>query len=142
MNRGAFYVPAVVHHPDHVSRELNSALWSIWTEEDHKRGEEAGMENNPPIDTIIYRPMRALTRQQRYMEVTFQKFRIVTALKRLDENGDVYDLTRMFIEEIRLHPFAPHDDIADAASRIYDLEPKAPVPLEAASAEPTAHPDA
>ncbi len=141
MNRGAFYVPAVVHHPDHVSREYNSALWSIWTEEDHKRGEEAGMEKNPPIDTIIYRPMRALTRQQRYMEATLQRFRILTPLKRLDENGDMYDLTRMFLEEMRLHPFAAHDDILDAASRVYDLEPKAPVPLEAASTEPTAHPD-
>jgi len=142
MNRNAFYVPAVVHHPDHVSREYNSALWSVWTEADHKRAEEAGMKDNPPVDTIIYRPMRALTRQQRLMEVQFQKFRIVTALKRLDENGDVYDLTRMFLEEMRLHPFAPHDDILDAASRVYDLEPKAPIPLEAASGTPTAHPDA
>lgn len=141
MNRGAFYVPALVHHPDHFGGHMNASLWSVWTEQDHRRGEEAGMQNNPPVDTVVYREMKGPTRQQRYMEVTLQKYRIVVPLKRIDENGDVYDLTRMFLEEIRLHPFAPHDDIADAASRVYDLEPKAPIMLEAASAEPTAHPD-
>jgi len=141
MNRGAFYVPAVVHHPDFGGSHNNAALWNVWTEADHKRAEEAGMAKNPAVDTIIYRPMQGATRQQRYMEATFQKYRILTALKRLDENGDAYDLTRMFLEEMRLHPFAPHDDILDAASRVYDLEPKSPVQLEAMSTEPTAHPD-
>lgn len=141
MNRGAFFVPATIHHPNHFGGHMNASLWSVWTEEDHKRGEEAGMQNNPAVDTIIYRLMQGPTRQQRYMEVTLQKYRIVVPLKRIDENGDVYDLTRMFLEEMRLHPFAPHDDILDAASRVYDLEPKAPIMLESTSAEPTAHPD-
>lgn len=141
LNRGAFYLPGVVHHPDYGGSYANASLWSVWTEADHKRAEEAGMKNNPAVDTIIYRPMQGPTRMQRYMEATMQKYRIVTALKRLDENGDVYDLTRMFLEEMRLHPFAPHDDILDAASRVYDLEPKSPVPMEAMSAEPTVHPD-
>lgn len=141
MNRGAFYVPAVVYHPDFGGKHNNAALWKVWTEEDHKLGEDAGMQKNPAVDTIIYRPMQGATRQQRYMEATEQKYRIVVALKRLDEQGNAYDLTRMFLEEMRLHPFAPHDDILDAGSRVYDLEPKAPVPLEAMSTEPTAHPD-
>lgn len=142
MNRGAFYVPAVVYHPDFGGAHNNAALWNVWTENDHKRAEEAGMMKNPAVDTIVYRPMQGATRLQRYMEVTEQKYRIVVALKRVDEQGNAYDLTRMFLEEMRLHPFAPHDDILDGASRVYDLEPRAPVALEAMSTEPTAHPDA
>jgi len=43
-----------------------------------------------------------------------------------DENGDIYDLTKIFIEELARHPFAKHDDVIDAASRIYDINPYAP----------------
>jgi hypothetical protein len=66
---------------------------------------------------------------------------MVTALKRRNEDGDMYDLTRVFIEEARFHPFAPHDDLIDAVSRIFDMEPRKPVMFEAANAEMRAHPD-
>jgi hypothetical protein len=142
MNRGAFYVPAVIYHPDFGGPHNNSSLWSIWTEEDFKRAEEAGMRDNKPVDTVIYRPMQGATRLQRYMEGTEQRYRIVVPVKRVDEQGNAYDLTRMFLEEIRLHPFAPHDDIIDGASRIYDLQPKQPVRIEAiSSSHQTSHPD-
>ncbi len=47
-------------------------------------------------------------------------------IKRLDENRKVYDLTRCFIEEYVLFPFGSHDDLIDAASRIYDIGAAAP----------------
>jgi hypothetical protein len=53
----------------------------------------------------------------------------------------MYDLTRVLIEEMRFHPFAPHDDLIDGVSRIYDMEPKKPVPFEALAAETRTHPD-
>jgi hypothetical protein len=141
MNRGMLYIPAVVYHPDFGGGHNSSALWDVWSEEDHKLAAEAGMKDNPAVDTIIYRPMQGPTKQQRYRTVTFETHRIVIALRRRDERGDMYDLTRSFMEEMRLHPFAPHDDLIDAVSRIYDMEPKAPMPLEAVRAEPTIHLD-
>jgi len=60
-----------------------------------------------------------------------QNYRIVTPIKRRDENKDTYDLTRVFMEEMVLHPFATHDDLIDVVSRIKDIEPVPPSPFEA-----------
>lgn len=141
-NRGVFYLPAVAYHPEFGGGLGNQALWDVWTEADEKRMTDAGAANVPAVGTIVYRPMQGLTRQQRYCEATHQSYRIVTAFKRTDEDGNIYDLTRVFIEEARFHPFAPHDDLLDSVSRIYDMEPKKPVAFESANAEMKAHPDA
>jgi len=125
--------------------------WSIWTEKDKKAlaeriqaAEEAGDNDltkslEPElaynIGQITFRPMRGLTRRQRDCEETGQKHRIVTALQRRDEQGNIYDLTRVFFDELLRHPFAPHDDLIDAASRIYDIDPQAPEVHEAQSTE-------
>ena len=143
MRGGRFYLPAVVYHPDFGGPYRNQALWDVWQKEDFTRMQEAGASgtNNPPVGTIVYRPMHGPTRNMRYAEVTQQAHRMVTALKRLDENGVVYDLTRTFIEEARFHPVAPHDDMLDATSRVYDMEPRAPTPFEAVATEMPVHPD-
>lgn len=141
MNRGMLYIPAVVYHPDFGGGYNSAALWDVWSEEEHKLAAEAGMRDNPAVDTIIYRPMKGPTKMQRYWAANFQSHRIVTAIRRRDERGDMYDLTRAFMEEMRLHPFAPHDDLIDAVSRIYDMEPKAPVLFETVRAEPNVHLD-
>jgi len=133
-NRGLFYIPAVVYHPEYGGPHHNSALWDVWTEEEHKLMVDAGNIDpvkNPAVGTIVYRPMKGPTRLQRAMEATMQNHRIVTPIRRRDEDGNIYDLTRMFIEEYRLVPFAPHDDLIDAVSRLYDMEPIKPVPIEA-----------
>jgi hypothetical protein len=141
-NRGIFYLPAVVYHPDFVTATSTTSLWEIWTEEDEKRMAEAGAnENNIAVGNIVYRPMKGLTKLQRACEASLERYRIVTALKRLNEDGDVYDLTRAFLEEFRLHPFAPHDDLLDAASRIYDMKPVKPVVFESALTEPRTYLD-
>ena len=69
-------------------------------------------------------------------QATVAKHRIVTSLKRWDENNEPYDLTRRFLGEAIRHPFAAHDDLIDAASRIYDIDPQPPVAYEAQSTEP------
>lgn len=141
-NRGAFYMPSVVYHPEYGGGLGNQALWDVWSDDDFKRMEDAGAKDNPAIGTIVYRPLQGLTNQQRYCEATHQRYRIVTALKRINEDGDMYDLTRVLMEELKFHPFAAHDDLIDAVSRLYDMEPLKPVLFEAANAEMKAHPDA
>jgi hypothetical protein len=42
----------------------------------------------------------------------------------------------VFIDEMIRHPFAVHDDLIDATSRIYDIDPSPPVAYEAQSTEP------
>jgi hypothetical protein len=63
--------------------------------------------------------------------------RVVKALRRRDEDGRIYDMTRAFIEELLLHPFGAYKDLIDATSRVYDLDPHAPAMLEGrATTEP------
>lgn len=140
-NRGLFYLPAVVWHPEFGGKQANQALWDIWTQEDYDRMASAEAEDNRAVGSIVYRPMHGLTREQRACEATFQKFRIVSAIKRLNEDGDMYDLTRTFIEEYRLCPFAPHDDLIDAVSRVYDMDITHPQPFESSQAEPRTYLD-
>ena len=54
---------------------------------------------------------------------------------RRDEDGNPYDLTRVFLEEFALFPFSPRDDLLDAMSRIADMEARAPVPYEQMTVE-------
>jgi hypothetical protein len=119
IRNGRFLLPCVVHH-----RELGGLRhWSVWTEEHAKRAEAQGRKTDYNIGQITYRKVQGegLTARQIEMDRGGMKHRIVTALKRRDENGDIYDLTRIFIEEAIRHPFAAQDDLIDAASRIYDI---------------------
>jgi hypothetical protein len=144
IRNGRFYFPTVSHHPDHggTDRYLGLSYWSVWTSEDDKEFEARSVKRGDGkscpfnVGQVLYSPMLGLTTRQRECERTLQRHRIVTAIKRLDENGDVYDLTRHAIAELSRHPFAPHDDFIDACSRIYDMNPTAPVPSEASSTEP------
>lgn len=99
---GKFLLPPVIRHPEH-----GRCYWSY----------------NPDTFLLDFYPYRGPTRQQRAVEAQGQKYRIPYVLERLDENRDIYDLTWALIEEMRLFPFAPHDDLVDATSRIYDMNP-------------------
>jgi phage terminase large subunit-like protein len=147
-----FLFPCVAYNGDFGAPGHRICYWSIWTEKEKqalteriKAAEEAGdddlAESLKPalaynIGQITFRPMRGLTRRQRDCEGTGQNYRIVTALQRRDEQGNIYDLTCVFFDELLRHPFALHDDLIDAASRIYDIDPQAADVHEAQSTKP------
>ena len=146
-----FLLPCVVYNENFGAPGHRICYWSIWTEKEKqalteriKAAEEDGdddlVESLEPelaynIGQITFRPMDGLTRRQRDCERTGQNYRIVKALQRRDEQGKIYDLTRVFFDEALRHPFALHDDLIDAASRIYDIDPLAPDVYEAQSTE-------
>ena len=86
--------------------------------------------------TIIYTEVASLTKAQiRAVESGAQDL-ICKAIKRVDENGKVYDLTEKFIQEYLYFPFGEYKDALDAASRIYDLEMRPPVLIHRRDTEP------
>jgi hypothetical protein len=52
------------------------------------------------------------------------------------DTGGRYDLTLRFLDEYQTFPFGRHDDLLDAVSRIYDMDPVAPVAASRMSSEP------
>lgn len=141
MRVGRFYLPGIVYHPE-IGGADGKALWSVWTEEDAKKAEAKGETPGYNIGQIVYRPLLGPLREHRAMEATGQNYRIVQPIKLIDEDRNIYDLTRAFMEEAMFFPFSPKDDLIDAASRIYDLSPKPAIQYETASLEPVAYPDA
>ncbi len=107
------------------------SYWSVWRDGDKARKD--GAERN--VGEIVYRPAETLTKKMLEMERGGQRHRLVDAIWRKDENGEIYDLTRILIDELRRHPFAAHDDLIDAAARIYDMEPYLPELHERGSTE-------
>ena len=136
---GRFYLPVVAYHPEYGPKDgpfTAMCYLGVYTEAKQKAEIAAGRTPEFHVGQIIYRPVRGLLKQQQECRDAAQSARIVTALRRRDENGDIYDLTRAFIDEMIRHPFAPHDDLIDGVSRIFELEPKAPIRYEAQSTEP------
>lgn len=103
---GLFLVPAKVWHPNvqgHVAR------WHL---------EEGD-------DEIHYTAHRAPHQIESRTKASGEHWRLMEPIRRIDEDGSIYDLVRVFFEEFRFFPFSPRDDLVDAMSRIYDMEPRA-----------------
>jgi len=127
---GRFLLSGLVHHPDKGGR----CTWHVWDETLDKIAEKTGKQRHP-IGTIVYTRAEGLSKRQENCRVTAQSHRIVEPVKRFDENKDVYDLTRVFMDEFLRHPFATHDDLIDAVARIYDIDPQIPEIFEAEDTE-------
>lgn len=100
--QGKFHLAPIINHPD-----LGDCYWK-YNAEDQK---------------IDYSPVRGQTNLMRAMDAQGQNYRVPKAIIRKDEDGNIYDLTKALIEEMLLFPFASHDDLVDATSRIYDMQP-------------------
>lgn len=112
---GNFFVPGKVWHPAYQG----TARW--WVEDGGE--DEDNLENTARSDEIHYEAMPKPHRLERQMAITGERYRLFDPIRRIDEDGNIYDLTRVFFEEYAYHPFSPRDDLIDAVSRIYDVEP-------------------
>ena len=60
-----------------------------------------------------------------------EPYRIMSPIRRLNEDREPYDVLQVIFEEAILHPFSPHDDALDAMSRIMDVDAEPPFAAEA-----------
>lgn len=76
------------------------------------------------------------TKNQTRMRDTGYAYRILQPVKRKDHEGNLYSLNKQFLDEFLFFPFAVHDDLIDACSRIYDMDYQAPVIIDQSFCEP------
>jgi hypothetical protein len=109
---GSFFIPAKVWNPavggDGVAR---------WYLEDGS-------------DEIRYRANPGMHHYEGRAKSAGEHWRLMDPIRRVDEDGGIYDLVRVFFEEYRFFPFSPRDDLIDAMSRIYDMTPMAAIRFE------------
>jgi hypothetical protein len=110
-----FYIPGKVWNH---AVEGGVARWSV-------------DEETEEIVYSQYRPHQLERRAKSNGEL----WRLFDPLRRLDEDGSIYDLTRVLFEEYVFFPFSPRDDLIDAMSRIYDMEPMPAARLETVRVE-------
>ena len=83
----------------------------------------------------------AETAQQKRMRATGEAYRILTPTKRRDHEGNIYSLNKIFLQEYVVYPFASHDDLLDAVSRIYDIDYVPPILIKESDLEPECYED-
>lgn len=77
-----------------------------------------------------------LTATQKRFANTGYAYRVAQPIRRKDETGQIYDLKKEFKLQAHFFPFGGKKDVMDAASRLYDMEPKAPSFREPGYIEP------
>ena len=112
---GGFFLPGLVHTPG-----VGPSLWTADL--------DAGQ--------MIFRPMQGELKAVTAVKARGQAYLACTPIARTNEDGELYDLTRMLIDEMLYFPFASHDDLVDAASRIYDIEAVPPLQSDIMEAMP------
>lgn len=98
-------------------------------------------EGSPTKGNVIWREVEGFTKAQREAIDSGSADLVAKAIKRVNEDNRIYDLTGMFIEEYSFFPFGEHDDLLDAASRMVDLEMLAPKLLLPQHTEPRQYHD-
>ena len=120
---GRFYIPLPVYRSG-----IGPAQWRLVLDEETERATD-----------LKYSALKELTSAQRDALNRGDRELLARAIKRIDEQGVLYDVTVRFINELEDHPYATHDDFLDACSRVYDMEVSAPPPHAARFEMPEAH---
>ena len=70
------------------------------------------------------------------MRANGQEYRIFKPTRRIDQDRRPYSLFDLFVNEYLVFPYAQHDDLLDATSRIFDMEPRPPEIINQRDLEP------
>jgi phage terminase large subunit-like protein len=65
-----------------------------------------------------------------------QPFRIYRPVRAKDHQGNLYSLNKEFLTEYLPYPYAVNDDLLDVVSRVYDMDPVAPIQIDERALEP------
>lgn len=78
----------------------------------------------------------AETRNQRDLREAGQDFRAMRPLWRKDPEGNAYSLNSKILTCYLRYPYVVKDDPLDCLSRIYDMDPQPPIPIDSSLLEP------
>lgn len=95
-----FFLPATIYRAE----EGGNCFWE---------GSERG---------VIVRRAYGKTSAQKRVITEGEGDRVADTIKKVDENGQMYDVSWTLMQELLSFPNASHDDLSDAVSRIYDLD--------------------
>lgn len=106
-----FFIPAILSH------QGKPCFWKL------EQGPAGGLE-------LKHIEQQGPTSLMQRVTQEGQPSRVCKPIVQKDSEGNIYDLSRHFIEQQMMYPFAPLKDLIDAASRIYDMNPTPPVLVE------------
>jgi hypothetical protein len=87
---------------------------------------------------LLPRTADGVTAEQQRISDAGEPYRVAKAIRKRDQDGNVYDLGAQLVQQIHFFPFGGLKDLVDAVSRIYDIEPTPPVIYADNSLEPEA----
>lgn len=121
LRNGTFHLPAIIFSSDKryywrmVRKDMSGNVMTFQPGEEEKGGMVV-------METLEYKGDTKLMREKPKHKAK--------CLARKDEDGKIYDLTELFINEAKLVPSpGQHDDFVDAVSRIYDMDLNLPMPV-------------
>lgn len=121
---GRLFLPLAVWH------DGKGCTWSVDIEPD-----------SATYQQVVYKEVEGLTKQQRMVIDAGSPDLIAKAIKRVDEERQMYDLTERYVEEYLTFPFGTHDDLLDAVSRVYDVDLRPPLIVSPGSTDPRTYHD-
>jgi len=121
--------------PDFRNRRLllPNAVWhdgraQTWRIEDDPESKQ--------YQAIVYSEFRGLTKKQQQFLDAGSFDLVAKALKKKDNEKQIYDLTVRLMQEYLQFPFGAHDDLLDATSRVYDMNLVEPMTYERRNLDP------
>lgn len=119
-----FFLPLSIWHDGKPS------VWSVDSDPESKTYQQ-----------IIWKPFEGATKNQVAALEGGSGDLICRAIKRMDNEKQIYDLTERFINEYLSFPFGGHDDLIDATSRFEDMEVIPPMAISQADTDPRIYHD-